>query len=798
VSVQSTVFSTLYKALSRHRTLLFAVTLAVIALAVFTSRNGRMTEDIGAMLPDDSSAVAKKFALLQQAPFSKRGIITLTARSGMSTAQLLQVADHLAAAMTAPFFTQAVTGPNLPAGPEMVGWFLGSLPLLANEEDLKSFDQGLSDVGIRAKLERMYKDLQTPTGWAMKGLYQADPLDLRLIAFTKLKAIKLVPNIRIEDNHFVSADGLSSLIVAETDASMTDYGAARRLLDRFDQLVKTHVPPGVDITFVSGHRYAVANAEVIKKDVLVVVGCSILAMFLLSLLFLRSWRAIFIFLVPTIVLTFATAAILLAYQSVSAVTVGFASVLLGITDDFPLYIYFAIRKGRDVGQSVAQVARPLLFSGATIVVAFAVLLFSNLPGQRQIGLFSIVAIAGSVILSLIVVPHVFYPLRARGQAMEEPVMYNPKPLAPGLTVAAWLLLLALSLWQATHLGFNGDLKSMSYIPEALVKAEENTRAVWGDFRSMSVVFSRGTDLETSLKTNDFVFERLGKEMPEAQLISIAPILPSLATQKTNLGNWAAFWEGKHGQAILDRLSGRAVSLGFSRDAFRPFTERLSAEVEPITLESVRKAGLGSLAETLLLQEPGGVSALTLVSDTPRSDEIMGHSLKGHDITVVSPRTFRQSISREIVRNLTSYVMVALSVIVLMLIVLFRDIRKTAYALIPVVTGLVFMLGAMAWLDITFNIFNIVAAILVIGLAVDFGIFMVYRVTEGHDLTTDLAVLLGGLTTVAGVGMLVLARHPALHSIGTTVLLGLGGAIPSALLVIPALYFMCSERGKTGG
>jgi predicted exporter len=71
--------------------------------------------------------------------------------------------------------------------------------------------------------------------------------------------------------------------------------------------------------------------------------------------------------------------------------------------------------------------------------------------------------------------------------------------------------------------------------------------------------------------------------------------------------------------------------------------------------------------------------------------------------------------------------------------------------------------------------------------------MIYRVTEGHDRSTDLAVLLGGLTTVAGIGMLVLARHPALHSIGITLLLGLAGAIPSALLVIPALFHLCSER-----
>ena len=37
----------------------------------------------------------------------------------------------------------------------------------------------------------------------------------------------------------------------------------------------------------------------------------------------------------------------------------------------------------------------------------------------------------------------------------------------------------------------------------------------------------------------------------------------------------------------------------------------------------------------------------------------------------------------------------------------------------------------------------------------------------------------------GFGALVLARHPAMYSIGLTVLLGISAAVPTAVLVIPA-------------
>jgi predicted RND superfamily exporter protein len=107
--------------------------------------------------------------------------------------------------------------------------------------------------------------------------------------------------------------------------------------------------------------------------------------------------------------------------------------------------------------------------------------------------------------------------------------------------------------------------------------------------------------------------------------------------------------------------------------------------------------------------------------------------------------------------------------------------------------MLFMVGAMGALGIAFNLFNVVAAILIIGLGVDYGIFMVNKLSRGLQQGTEQAIFVSGLTTLAGFGALVIARHPALHSIGITVLLGIIAAIPSALLVIPAVYRPSSKN-----
>jgi hypothetical protein len=120
------------------------------------------------------------------------------------------------------------------------------------------------------------------------------------------------------------------------------------------------------------------------------------------------------------------------------------------------------------------------------------------------------------------------------------------------------------------------------------------------------------------------------------------------------------------------------------------------------------------------------------------------------------------------------------------------------ALLPVLSGLMTMFGVMGWLGYGFNLFNLVATILMIGLGVDYGIFMVYRLFRDLEPSAEKAVLVSALTTLSGFGVLVLARHPALHSIGLTILLGVCGALPTVIWIVPALaaFRNPSKKRKT--
>ena len=155
------------------------------------------------------------------------------------------------------------------------------------------------------------------------------------------------------------------------------------------------------------------------------------------------------------------------------------------------------------------------------------------------------------------------------------------------------------------------------------------------------------------------------------------------------------------------------------------------------------------------------------------------------VTLVSQSRFGRQLSREIGVDFGRFIISAGLAVLLLLLLLFRRLPEILLALLPVLTGLLVMFGGMSWLGLEMNLFNVVASILIIGLGVDYGIFMVCSGQQPEEMASSRAVLVSGLTTLVGFGALVLARHPALHSIGITVLLGISAAVPTALLVIPA-------------
>ena len=782
------LLSGLFAFFSRHRWVLFACTLLVVAGAAFVSGQIELSENIASLLPDDRSEAAESFALLNRMPFSRKIVIQLTAGPGTETARLLAAGRELARNLQPPYFSRVITGPETGIGLDFFTWTLNALPNLITETDLSRIDAHLTPQGIHARLKTVKQRLLAPTGIMEEALLRSDPFDLAPFGFEKFTSMNPFQGVRIVQNQFLSQDEKKAIVLADTPIEGTDFKEGKRLIEHLEHLFTSHVPGDITVDFISVHRYTVANAEVMKADVWRVIGISTALLLLLFLIFLPHWRAGFVLLIPITSLVVASGAVSLFFSEVSAVTLGFGAVILGISVDFGLHVYFALSSGyQDPGHSLDRLFRPILFSALTTIFAFGVLLFSKLPGQRQLAVFAIMGLFYALGVSLVVLPHLIKPL-AHKSGRSNQWLQAPAPVWGKGIIGVWLCALILGIFGIRYLQFNGDLGALNRVSGDVLKAEEEIQKTWGDFRSKAMILCKGSTLETVLTQNDRVFSLMEQEGYIKNPVSLAPVLPSKVRQEINRKRWQDYWKNGNGARRLVFLKTEAATLGFSPEAFKPFYDRLDREVEPITAETLSAKGFSPMLELLLNRDENGFSATTLVPDTPKVMAGFSRIRKILPETrLVSQGRFREIISGAIKGDFKSFLISASVGVFLIAGFFFRRAKRLLLASIPVVTGTVVMAGSMTGLGLTFNLSNIIASILVIGLSIDYGIFMVYRLDRGFRHQTEEAVLVSGLTTISGFAALAVARHPALSSIGLTVVLGIGAAIPSALWVIPVLY-----------
>jgi predicted RND superfamily exporter protein len=142
----------------------------------------------------------------------------------------------------------------------------------------------------------------------------------------------------------------------------------------------------------------------------------------------------------------------------------------------------------------------------------------------------------------------------------------------------------------------------------------------------------------------------------------------------------------------------------------------------------------------------------------------------------------------------SYVQAAwysLAAIALMVLFHFRSLGAVILSLLPVVIGTLWLAGLMGWFGIPINLANIMTLPLVIGIGVTNGIHILNRFAEERtpgilSRSTGKAVLVSGLTAIAGFGSLILAKHRGIYSLGCLMATGIATCMIAGLTFLPAL------------
>ncbi|MFQ5671916.1 MAG: MMPL family transporter [Nitrospinales bacterium] len=144
---------------------------------------------------------------------------------------------------------------------------------------------------------------------------------------------------------------------------------------------------------------------------------------------------------------------------------------------------------------------------------------------------------------------------------------------------------------------------------------------------------------------------------------------------------------------------------------------------------------------------------------------------------------------------------AMAAIFLYILTTCKNLRTTFLILLPTLVGSVWTIGIMDWLNVKFNLANLVILPLIIGIGVVAGVHIIHRYREEANKeicvlskSTGRAVVVSSLTTMIGFGSLMVADHQGIYSLGLVLTLGVGSCLVASVTLLPALLKLCTVKG----
>ena len=784
-------FSLLYQFVFRHKKWVLGFVLLVTAVAGVGLFFVRYEGNIDIMLPPDKE-ISRSMNFLRDSSLSDKIIISLALTDpGKNKKDLFLAVDQLAATLQPPFFTKVISGFSVVDVMEEFS-ILRYAPQILGEQDLASIDGLINKSTVDQKMQAIYRQSLRPESVFMSSLSRTDPLGIKVLLLDKLRALpaSMGYDVAIEDGHFISRDGRHAMLIIQTTVPMMDSQRSKELIAALQEQLK-HLPGSISADVICGHLHTVSNEQVIKRDIMVASVIASIAFLILFTIIFRDARALFVFIIPLIAVVWAIIISTAVEGRLSYLVIGFGTAIAGISIDYGLLVYIAMKRGADASQT-AKLARLVIVDAVTTMFSFLVLYFSVIRGYHQLALFSALVVFICLILSLFVLPLTLswknYTLVSDPTIGDRLRKVNwPAPLAVGI----WVVLTVAALVLCFSVTFDSDVKKLDGSAPEVLQAEQRFHEAWGGKTNQAIFVVTGTSYEDAMERNDTIFREAAKAIGPQNISSIALFWSSEKMRRENIDRWDRFWKQGREEKLKRLIRVTSSSYGFSDRAFSPFFAGL--HTNPI--EASNPDGLiARLQERFVVQKDGEYRIMSFFPDDQNYvDSLATISQKFPGTFIVSGRVLSASISKFTSQEIKILAPLAILFNVVLAWMFFRNWKETFIALVPVITGIIWLGGAMSLFKMPLNVVNIVAAIVTTGVIVDYGLGITYEYRYNLRIGTVVAVTLSAGANVIGSGALLFAKHPALYSTGVAMVICMVSGYLSSVIVIPSL---CSILGTS--
>ncbi|MCB9689251.1 MAG: MMPL family transporter [Alphaproteobacteria bacterium] len=754
----------------RLRALLLCVLVALAALA-----SSRVTFDSGLeQLVPATGDIRRALATLRDFPASD--VLVLIVDGGEHPERLPSEVTTLAETLRAlPHVRRVDAGFDLAQGAIIGERLADHAAAFVPADDLRA---RTSPDGIRQALLLQRERLMGPAGGFLEGRILRDPLDLESLAIAKTTA-GLAGGVTLRNGLLTSPDGRYAMVLVQP-APRQHVGVDDPLIDELRPVVEGAPLP---VLWYGGARFGWEAATGIRDDVTFAAAASTVVLVIVLVLGFRTWRTL-VGTVPAVLVAGAGAAFgAWALSPIHPVQLGFSGALAGIAADYWVHLYLGVsgKPGQvDVHtryaaalEEVAELWPTLLLNAGATSLAFVVLMLSDVPALRVLGVTGALAAICAFVATTLIGPLVWA------------LIGRPSPPLPVRvpTLVSWLLLAATGLVavRAFDAGLSTDPMAMLPRSEGVRQAAAVLQDVFGLSEARGLVLIEDDDPDRLMDRAARVEEALQRTGIAAP-VGAGAVLPG---PEVRAERRAALPPLDRLQADIDRIAGE---VGF--EPFPGAAERIASELDaPVPIDLWAGTVLEERVAAHVVEVDGHHRALvtTPLAD-PTAEPFLQDTVTGADPQALwlVPSTLAKGSVDQTSQSLLRAAAVGAVALLLLLVVRYRSMERALAALAPAFAAVACASGGLAWVGQPWDLVSVTVMVLVVGLGVDYGIFLADAPDEERRRVASHAIALSTGTTVAGFVPLVFASTPVLRGVGWTLLFGIGGATVVALVLTPRL------------
>ena len=689
---------------------------------------------------------------------------------------------------------------------DVLHWTYSHIPYFLTETDYMRMDSLLaSDDYVHRSMENTKRILQMPVSAFMHRTIGDDPLSLFAPVVSSLQQFQpVVGGFSSLDGYMLSADEQMAFAIFQTPYGANETRSNTRLVAMLNEIGEelSEQYPDVSIRLLGAPVVAVENASRIKTDSLIAVALAVVLICIVLLYcFRRDKRAIgLILLTIAFGWLFGMAIMSVTCHQVSLIVLGIGSVIIGIAVNYPLHIVFHRRYTASVRQTLQEVISPLVIGNITTVGAFLTLVPLQAVALRDLGIFAASMLVGTILFSVVFLPqlmrHDAMPLAQEEQTIAEQPASQPMSPAKRYIVLAVLTVLTAGLyWAGKDIAFDADVSHMNYM----------TPQQRADFAYFSALAG-----ESETETVYIVENRQHILPPDTwqaakgaqTVLSAWRWLPDEQEQQLRLQRWNLFCQ-THRAALKDAIRTEAKKAGFRPEIFDPFIQTMEKDYAPMPFEDFEPLAL-SMLKGYYVEREQQIELVTRVGVSKEQVEAFEQQASERidpQGLVFDIRSMNKQVANKLSDNF-DYIGLACSLMVFFFLwITMRSWRAATVTFIPMAISWIWILGIMHLLGLQFNIVNVILATFIFGQGDDYTIFVVeglqheYRTGKRMIPQFRNSIILSAVIMFLGIGVLVIARHPAMHSLGMVTLIGMSVVILIANVVPPLLRELLFGKSK---